>query len=467
MTTLLLRADAGPAIGVGHLSRCVALAEAAVARGWRAVLAGEAGGAGWLLDRLAELDVPCLPGGPLAARAAEVGADVVLVDHYGLGELPEVRAVARLVSVEDGRFGRRAADVVVDANLVAEPRPPDGSPVVLRGPRFAPLRGEVLAARAGPRPGGPPRVVVVMGGGAGAGAVPAALAALRDTGVPMSVRAISAAEVSVEPGPGQRFTVTPPAPGLPALLAGADLVVSAAGVTLLELCHLGVPAALVRIADNQAAGYRAAVGQGLAAGLGTVADLAAAAPVLRGLLVDPAARAALARAGAAAVDGRGAGRILDACEVTVREATGSDAELLLAWRNDPETLAWSRGHQPVAEPVHRTWLARAVADPDRLLLVAETDHPVGTARFDRVGADAWEVSVTVAPPDRGAGLGGRILSVAEGALHARHEPATILANVHEDNAASLALFGHAGYTDADRDAGGPFRWLAKASPPRP
>jgi spore coat polysaccharide biosynthesis predicted glycosyltransferase SpsG/ribosomal protein S18 acetylase RimI-like enzyme len=463
MTTLLLRADAGPSIGVGHLSRCVALAEAAVARGWPVVLAGEVEGGGWLVDRLSTLDVPVVPADSLATRAKELGADVVLVDHYGLGELPEVRAVSRLVSMEDGHFGRRAADVVVDANLFTAARPADGSPVVLAGPDFAPMRRDVVAARAArtARAGGPLRVVVVMGGGATGEAVSAALTALRDTGVPLAVRALSTAAVQVPAGPGQRFTVEPPTPRLPELLAEADLVVSAAGVTLLELCCVGVPAALVQLADNQAAGYRAALDQGLAAGLGTVADLPSAPPRLRDLLTDADARARLAGAASAAVDGRGVDRILDACELTIRPATDADAALLLGWRNDPDTLAWSHGNQPVAEPVHRAWLHRSLTNPDRLLLVAEAGHPVGTVRFDRAEADIWEVSITVAPRDRGTGLAARILTVGEGALRARQPAAAILANVHEDNAPSQKLFRRAGYVASGRAADGPFHWLAK------
>jgi spore coat polysaccharide biosynthesis predicted glycosyltransferase SpsG len=448
MTTLLLRADAGPSIGVGHLSRCVALAEAAVARGWDVTLAGEVTGADWLLARLSDLDVAVVPTGWF-------DADIVLVDHYGLGELPDVRAAARLVSMEDGTFGRRAADVVVDANLVSSARPADGSPVVLAGPRFAPLRSGVVAARPA-RSGGDLEVVVVMGGGASGAAVAAALTALRDTGVPLTARAISATPVPVDPGPGQRFVVESPTPALPALLAGADLVISAAGVTLLELCCLGVPAALVQLADNQAAGYRAAVDQGLAVGLGAVADLPSATPALRALLLDPANRARLARAGRSLVDGHGARRILDAAELTIRPAAESDAELLLRWRNDPGTLRWSRGHQPVAGRVR---------DPDHLQFIVESDHPLGTVRFDREAPDTWEVRITVAPLDRGKGLSARLLTLGEGALRAKHGATTIVANIHRDDAASLDLFHHAGYVDTDR-SDGPFRRLTKPDCPQ-
>lgn len=463
MTSLLLRADGGPSTGVGHLARCLAFAEAAVGRGWETVLAGDLGGATWLAERFAALEVPVRPAP--ADLAADLAADVVLVDHYGVGELPAVRARSRLVSVEDGRFGRRAADVVVDPSLAQATRPPDGSTVYLAGPRFVPVRADVVAARRARTgaAGDPPRVVVVMGGGAAAPTVAAALTALRDTRLPMSVRAVAAGEVPLpDPAPGQHFTAGPPTPALPGLLAGADLAVSAAGVTLTELCCIGVPAAIVRLVDNQATGYRTALDLSLAAGLGTPADLPAASGTLHDLLRDPDRRAALARAGAATVDGDGPARVLDAATLEVREARGGDADTLLAWRNDPETLAWSRGHQPVAEPIHRSWLANAIADPGRLVLVVERDgRALGTVGFERVAEATWEVSITVAPERRGRGLAAGVLTVGEGVLRARTGLVTVLASVHEDNKASLALFHRAGYRPAGRPADGPYRWLAR------
>jgi spore coat polysaccharide biosynthesis predicted glycosyltransferase SpsG/ribosomal protein S18 acetylase RimI-like enzyme len=440
MTSLLLRADAGPAVGVGHLSRCVALATAARARGWDVALCGEITAGGWLVGDLPVVRDPH-------------PADAVVVDHYGAVEPP---AAGLLVSIEDGHFGRRRADIVVDANLHQLPRPDDGSPVVLRGPAYAPLRAEVRAARETRGAGStPPRVVVVMGGGAAPSAVAAALAALRETGVPAEVLAVSAAPV-----PG--FAVTPPTPGLPGLFARADLVVSAAGVTLLELCCIGTPTALVQVADNQAAGYRTAVERGLVAGLGT--DPRHHVGTLRDLLLHGERRAALAAAARAAVDGRGADRVLDAMgfDPVVRTATAADADLLLGWRNDPLTRRWSRTTDPVTAAGHRTWLARVLADGDRHLLVAEHGgRPVGTVRFDRAG-DVHEVSITVAPEARGRRLAVPMLLAAERALGAEVPEATIEAEVHRDNTASLALFRKAGYRERATD--GEWVRLGKAPP---
>jgi len=427
MTTLVVRADATPAIGVGHLSRCVALAEAARARGWDAALCGDVTAGRWLLG-----DLPVVP--DLST------ADVVVVDHYALGALS---LDVPVVSFEDGPFGRRRADVVVDANLASSDRPDDGSPLVLRGPAYAPLRAEVRAARAGRRAGAtPPNVVVVMGGGAVAEPVAAAMTALRDTGVPLSVRALTSADVSApDAAAGQRFVVTGPTTGLPALFAEADLVVSAAGVTLLELCCVGVPTALVRLSDNQSAGYRAAVERGLVVGMNT--DPREHVPELRGLLLDPVRRDTLAAVARAAVDGRGADRVLDALglDPTVRPATDADAELLLSWRNDPQTRASSRTTDVIALPEHLAWLRGVLTDPDRRLFVAEhSGRPVGTVRFDRTGED-WEVNITVAPEARGRGLAVPVLLAAERAV----DVGVIHAHVLRGNGASRNLFRRAGY----------------------
>lgn len=139
--------------------------------------------------------------------------------------------------------------------------------------------------------------------------------------------------------------------------------------------------------------------------------------------------------------------------------------MLLAWRNDPETRRWSRTTDSVTFDEHRAWLGRVLADPSRLLLVAEDDSgPVGTVRWDDEGGRLWEVSVTVAPERRGVGLAGLLLAAGERALRDRVVlPVTLLAVVHEDNAASNRLFSRAGYELCDDSDGAGFARRRKVS----
>ncbi|MDN5920593.1 MAG: bifunctional UDP-2,4-diacetamido-2,4,6-trideoxy-beta-L-altropyranose hydrolase/GNAT family N-acetyltransferase, partial [Pseudonocardia sp.] len=414
-----------------------------------------------------------------------------------------------LSTVEDFAAGRRPGDVVVDPNLGADahPRPDDGSPVLLRGPYYAPLRvaarrareardasrhaGAVTAPVAASTPSGSagaerapmpgpadrgdgPRVLVVMGGTDAAGLLPAVVRALHATGAPADVDVVvpSGRDLDLPAADGPAgFRAIAPLSDLPAAMARADLVISAAGTTVWELCCVGVPMALVRAADNQIEGYRAVVEAGAGLGLGgpdEVADTAAAAARLVPLLTDPGTRAAFAALARTVVDGRGAGRIVEAVvaavaagdrrdraaggtgapgvPITARVATEADADLLLAWRNDPETRRWSRTSEEVRPQEHRAWLRSSLGRPDRLLLlVSDAAGPIGTVRWDRED-DGWEVSVTVAPDRRGSGLAGPLLTAGERALRERTGPGTpVIAVVHADNAASARLFARAGY----------------------
>ena len=123
MTHVAIRCDATPSGGIGHLVRALSVADAARAAGHTVVVAGsiEAPLARHLLAE-SGLEVTAAPE-DLGILAAEQGASVVHVDDYTIGAdaRDQVRAgCALLSSMEDGTFGRRPADVVVDSTIRAE-----------------------------------------------------------------------------------------------------------------------------------------------------------------------------------------------------------------------------------------------------------------------------------------------------------------------------------------------------------
>jgi RimJ/RimL family protein N-acetyltransferase len=80
----------------------------------------------------------------------------------------------------------------------------------------------------------------------------------------------------------------------------------------------------------------------------------------------------------------------------LRRATEADAELLLEWRNDPDTRSASFEQQPIGIEEHRAWLGRRLADPDCVLLVVELDGtPSGSMRLDRDEPDTAEAGRSV------------------------------------------------------------------------
>ncbi|MEO8518965.1 MAG: bifunctional UDP-2,4-diacetamido-2,4,6-trideoxy-beta-L-altropyranose hydrolase/GNAT family N-acetyltransferase [Dermatophilaceae bacterium] len=490
---VLLLCDGGGSMGVGHVTRSLALAEAAVTAGHDVVLAGHFEGS-FVHRQLAAAPVEVVElGAPLADhdRATVNGLvsgqrpDVVHVDNYEVSDLWGQGSGVVLSNMEDGTFGRRPAAVVVDPTLGAElvPRPDDGSTLLLRGSRYAAMRQRVLDARrrgAGMATADSARgVLVVMGGTDPVGLAPAAVGLLAGTGLALEVKAIAAGENAervraAARGSALSLTVLAPVDDLASVMAGQDLVISAAGTSVWELCCIGVPMALIRAVDNQRDGYDRAVAAGAAAGLGgpelvEPGGLAAqrAAEVLRRVLNDSPKRADMRLAGRRVVDGLGAWRVVRTWEqalrlgpaahslppppaLKARPAGMDDARLLWQWRNDPATRASSRSSAEVTWDEHLGWLTASLARNDRVLLVVEDAlRPVGTVRWDLASEGEWEVSITVAPERRGQSLARPLLHTGEMALSRHASKGTKVtayrAVVHVDNAASVRLFESCAY----------------------
>lgn len=147
-------------------------------------------------------------------------------------------------------------------------------------------------------------------------------------------------------------------------------------------------------------------------------------------------------------------------ELRVRPATGDDGALLLSWRNDPEVRAWSRSSEETPWDEHEAWLRGVLADRDRHLLVVLRDpdgEPVATTRYDLLSGDRsrWEISITVAPGQRGKGVGSATLQSSDAWL-ARTEPAAreVVAHVRPANTGSHLLFERNGYRYAPTDEAG-------------
>ncbi|TDE50939.1 spore coat protein [Nonomuraea mesophila] len=312
-----LRCDAGVSSGVGHLVRCVALAEELRARGVEVIFLGQVRGSAWARAQLDERGLPLsdAPSDPgrLAALARELRLAAVVLDSYALPAATGAalrRAGLAVLAIADGDPMGQQADLYLDQNLGAEHRHLQGEGTSgrwLAGARYVLLRDCVLRCARTPRPGRVPHVLCFFGGTDSAGVAPAWARALLATGERFQGTVVSPAPFDA----GGPITVIPPTDRLPELMAGADLVVTAAGSAVWELLYLGVPAALTWVADNQLIGYEELVGRGVAAGLGGEPGERAVA-ALAGLLADPAAREEHGRRGSGLIDGRGRKRAADA-----------------------------------------------------------------------------------------------------------------------------------------------------------
>jgi RimJ/RimL family protein N-acetyltransferase len=129
--------------------------------------------------------------------------------------------------------------------------------------------------------------------------------------------------------------------------------------------------------------------------------------------------------------------------------------MLLDWANDPATRAASRAHEPIPSADHHRWFERRLATPNEARIwVGEIDGvPMGVVRFERLGPELVEVSITVASDVRGRGLAGPLLEAGVAAARAAFGPVTILAEILPGNDASVRLFSAAGFRPLPSAAG--------------
>src|SRR3990172_3162889 len=165
--TVVIRAGGGQAIGLGHVTRCLALAEELIDRGMTVTFLTRTPERP-VLERMerARCGVERLDGSEepsaLGGRAA-----FVVVDLYGVTPAYQeaIRSAgARLLVVDDVARSPVVADLLLNQNLGVEAATYSVAPHtrVLLGPRYALLRRAFRGATASPAV--PIRLLVTMGG---------------------------------------------------------------------------------------------------------------------------------------------------------------------------------------------------------------------------------------------------------------------------------------------------------------
>lgn len=324
-------------MGYGHLVRSASLASAWRAAGGEALIVTTCERLPGDLEReMIEVIPPSHDAGNDLAALGRIASarppDWLAIDgyHFDRAYVASARGFARrvLLVADEPNDATIVADGVLDQNLGAEDLPYRMSAGALRlfGPRHALLRAPfAAAAAAGVRPTRThaERILLIMGASDVAGRIPDLMRKIdAELEQPIEVAVVvgagtanvSTIEAVAASSRRTRFQVHRDPPDLPGLMASADLALSAAGTTVWELCALGVPTVLVTAAANQVRGAAALDRAGAAVDLGPVAALTARGlgAHLRSILADAPLRARLSTAASALVDGRGAGRVVEA-----------------------------------------------------------------------------------------------------------------------------------------------------------
>jgi len=341
---LLIRADAGVAMGTGHVMRMIALAQAWREDGGEAVflcakitpaLEERVRAEGFSLEKLAsvpgskeDVEATCSAISRHTGKASHVA---VALDGYQFGsdfQLGVKNEDCRLLVVDDyGHAGFYHADLVLNQNISAHASlyaSRDDATKLLLGPEYALLRREFLHLRnrAVEIPQRATRLLVTLGGADADNVTKKAIDALASSSLEVKVAVGAsnphlaslrkAAEAASRGTTKVELVIN--SKEMPQLMVWADFAVAAAGSTSWELAFSGVPTLFIVVADNQAGNAREMDHRGFGLYLGehSQLDQQRLRSLVSHLAADCGLRADFASRGRQLVDGCGAARVVRA-----------------------------------------------------------------------------------------------------------------------------------------------------------
>ncbi len=332
--TLVIRADAGAKVGAGHLMRCLALAEAWIARRGRVIMAVPPDLPDGLVERIRTLGAAMhrLPSGAeeVGSLLRLVGAEDaawIAVDGYRFGAdwLQAISQAGRpVLSIDDdARHQAYPSTLILNQNLHARREDYSGKTraELLLGPRFALIRPEfrsqpewrrVIPARAS-------KLLVTLGGADPGGHTARVIDALRGLEAAPAGRVVAGAAnprleaVRMAAGSASGVEILCDVRDMGEQMRWCDLAVSASGSTVWELALFATPMLLGTASEVEEPVAQSLQSAGAALHLGRLAELrlddlrAAVADTI----ADRAVRSRLSGAASGLVDGNGAARVVD------------------------------------------------------------------------------------------------------------------------------------------------------------
>lgn len=487
---LLIRADASPEIGTGHVMRTFALGQA-----WRRlggsvtfvcgqlpkslVLKIENEGFGIFQVTNANGDID--DANETAKIIADLQPDWIAVDGYRFDD--DYQSAIKvtdslLMVVDDYRHAEHAnADLVLNQNAYAklDDYRTLSQSRILTGPSFAILRNEFLnglpshQTRGKHIPKTARRILVTYGGSDEDNWTLKTLKLLSDLNrkrliVDCVIGACYAHLRELETfkkTANMSLRIHRNVNHMSTLMEHVDLAISAGGSTCYELARCGVPGIVVSIADNQVPVAQAMDDYGTMVSVDRESNHLMSDPVeertkrlkkiIRRILNDFELRQTMSNRGMTLVDGQGGSRIakeMAAHLFSFRLATAEDAEMLLNWRNDPEVRSVSFNDAAIELDSHIKWLGRRLNDPNTAIWVAENRdrRPVGQVRFELNDSGTQAiVSIIVEQSMRGRGVGKVLIALASEEFFESSSASEIVAQIKPGNVASEKAFKAAGF----------------------
>lgn len=257
------RADGSSTIGLGHIMRCLCLAEALKKEGFNSFFISKNYGETVLtLIRSKGFELEALPAELSLAEdlcrtlktVKEKKADAVIVDSYSMDEtyLKKMKQPGTyLISIDDKAKVKLPSDLVINCNLgvsFADYPNLDKSRILL-GPSYAILRSEFKETRTVRSFEEKAKKVLISFGGSNTSDL-----VKRIIQILLQVPELQITAIGLESLDGidqSRVEIKKNTGNMAELMADADLGILSAGTIAWEAACMGLPAILIQIADNQ------------------------------------------------------------------------------------------------------------------------------------------------------------------------------------------------------------------------
>lgn len=271
----VLRTDASPTIGVGHVMRCVAVAEVLDQLGFSTIFVGTTSKISWLEKR-----IDAISGADRVSSEREFnirkGRDVLLLDSYGINPNSEficnTNWIAKVAFV-DNSTPPYLADIYIHPgpNFGWQPPLEDSGACVLQGTNYIPIRKSISELQYEYPASSPRNVVTVVAGGTDP-------TNFTEEIIPV----LSALQIDFEAhiftsSDGLTFTDSriikhSPNTNLENSLIESNLVITTGGTTSWEIASLGIPMGIAEAVENQKPNYLFFTENNLAIGIGSYSN---------------------------------------------------------------------------------------------------------------------------------------------------------------------------------------------------